>query len=400
MAIREVEAAALQIGMYVARLDRPWLETPFLFQGFTIRSEQEREELARYCRYVHVDDAGEPGPGSRSPATGQTSGPAPGTYYQDTASSVSEAPLARAAYDEASGTVSDVLQSVRAGGRLDVDTLDRVVQPMMESVLRNQDAIVWLSRIRQTDDYTCGHAVTCSIYAIAFGRHLGLPHDDLQILGLGALLFDIGKTRLPAELLEKPGRLTEAEQALMRTHVRLGVEILASSGTDERVLSMARDHHERYDGSGYERGLKGPDIPVFARIAGVVDFYTALTAQRPWATAISSYDAMRQLHQRSRSEFQTELVDNFVQAIGMFPNGALVELSTGEVAVVTDQNRVRRLRPRVLVLLDGNKQPVDRLRVVDLRTLPSEPGSPDAVWIDRGLEPGAFGIDPADYYLS
>jgi putative nucleotidyltransferase with HDIG domain len=406
MALKEVPTSQLQVGMYVAALDRPWLETPFLFQGFPIRSERELEELARYCETVQIDDAAKPVPGGSagngaSSASGVAAGPVPGTFYSDSASTADEAPRAQAAWEQANGTVAQVLRSVRSGGRLDVEMLDGVVEPMMESVLRNQDAIVWLSRIREADDYTCDHAVTCSIYAIAFGRHLGLPHDDLQVLGLGALLFDIGKTRLPPALLEKPGALTEDEQALMRSHVDVGVELLTGSGSvDERVLSMVRDHHERYDGSGYQRGLKGPDIPVFARIAGVVDFYTALTADRPWASAVSSYDAMRQLHRRSRGEFQPELVDNFVQAIGMFPNGALVELSSGEVAVVIQQNRVRRLRPRVLVLLDADKAPLAKLRTVDLKDYPAEPGVRGAVWIDRGLEPGAFGIDPADYFLS
>jgi putative nucleotidyltransferase with HDIG domain len=405
MTLRQVSTGDLSVGMYVARLDRPWLETPFLFQGFRIKTAQEIEELARYCRAVFVDESvnagAAPGPApSGGNGAGATAERQPGSFYKDLVPVVREAPLAREAHETASSTYAATMETVRCGGRLDLQTLQSVVTPMMESVLRNQDAITWLARIRAADDYTYGHSVTCSVYAIAFGRHLGLPKDELQVLGLGALLFDVGKTRIPKDLLNKTGPLTDEEHAIMRGHVEHGVAIVReTAGVDERVIAMVRSHHERYDGSGYPDGLMGPDIPVYARIAGVVDFYSALTSSRPYAPARSSYDAMRELHRRSRGEFQTEMVDNFVQAIGMFPNGALVELSTGEIGIVIEQNRVRRLRPKVLIVLDDARLPLERLRSVDLRELPSEPGTSGAVWIERGLEPGAFGIDPADYYL-
>jgi cyclic di-GMP phosphodiesterase len=182
--------------------------------------------------------------------------------------------------------------------------------------------------------------------------------------------------------------------------VHFGEEIVRETrGLDSRVLMMVRSHHERYDGSGYPDGLKGQDIPVFARIAGIVDFYDALITQRAYAPQVSSYDAMRQLHKLAGVEFQSEMVDHFVQAIGMFPNGALVELSSGEIGIVIEQNRVRRLRPKVMVILDRDHAALEQPKIVDLRQLPAEPGEKGSIWIERGLESGAYGIDPMEYYL-
>ena len=431
MALQAVSTRDLTQGMYVSRLDRPWLETPFLFQGFMIKSQQEIDELRRYCDIVYIqasDAAGRKAArgakrgNTRLPASAGTSlkpslmrrvaqwlkksgpgagaEPAPGEFYADTADVKEELPRAKDVYTRASASFRDTMDRIRAGGQMDVRILEQVVNPMIESLIRNRDAMTWLSRIKQADDYTYGHSVSCAIYAIAFGRHLGLPKEDLEILGLGGLLLDVGKTRIPRELLAKPGELTAQETRLMREHVRHSeVIVRAHRELDPRVLEMVRSHHERYNGTGYPDGLKGPDIHVFARIGGIVDFYDALITPRAYAPAVSSFDAMRELNKRSNSEFQAEMVEQFIQAIGIFPNGALVELSTGEVGVVVEQNRVRRLRPKVMLILDAEKRPFPEPALVDLRERASEPGEKDAVWIDHGFESGAYGIDPADYYL-
>lgn len=427
MSLEQVAIEDLAEGMYVSRLDRPWLETPFLFQGFVIKSREEIEELKRYCSHVYVQAGHRAEPasarGSHRPRRPRASAaprkglgarlatwlrkpaevaacPAPGDYYPDTETVREEFPRAREAYSRAAESLAETMERMRAGGTLDVRTLEWVVNPMLESLLRNKDAITWLSRMKQADDYTYGHSVSCGIYAIAFGRHLGLPKEDLEVLGLGGLLLDIGKTRIPKELLAKRDPLTGEELELMRAHVLHGERIITEQAdVDARVLSMVRSHHERYNGCGYPDGLKGPDIHVFARIAGIVDFYDALITPRAYAPAISAFDAMRELNKRSNTEFQAEMVEQFIQAVGVFPNGALVELSNGQVGVVIEQNRVRRLRPKVMIILDRDKTPKTEPQAFDLREHPAEPGEKDAVWIDRGLEPGAYGIDPADFFL-
>jgi len=410
--------------MYVSRLDRPWLETPFLFQGFVIKNQQEIDELRRFCQHVYVQAKNRPHSGKersngtrarppprrsivnrvlgalRTRPAPVKSDPQPGEFYADTVDVKDELAPAKDVYVQASAALGDAMEHVRRGGKLDLSTLESAVDPMIESLLRNRDAMTWLSRMKQTDDYTYGHSVSCAIYAIAFGRHLGLPKEDLETLGLGGLLLDIGKTRIPKTLLSKTGKLTSEEMTLMRSHVHHSEAIVVENGhVDARVLAMVQSHHERYDRSGYPQGLKGPDIPVFARIAGIVDFYDALITPRVYAPAVSAFDAMRALNKRSNTEFQAEMVEQFIQAVGVFPNGALVELSTGEVGVVVEQNRLRRLRPKVTVILNRDKQTASTVATIDLQTLPSEPRDKEAIWIDRALEPGAYGIDPADYYL-
>jgi putative nucleotidyltransferase with HDIG domain len=421
---KQVAAEDLVPGMYVAELDRPWLETPFLFQGFRIKDQQEITELRRYCRYVYVTTK-QPAPGRMQHGTADApartrrrvgvvgrwltrlrqrrssaASPPPGEFYQDTVEMKTEVARAKDIYTNSSSVLTETMERIRNGGKLDVAVLDKVVTPMIDSVLRNRDALAWLSRMKQTDDYTYGHSVACAIYAIAFGRHLGLPRDDLETLGLGGLLLDIGKTRVPRELLAKRGPLTPQERAAAHAHVQHGVAIVSEHrDLDPRVVQMVRSHHERYDGTGYPDNLKGPDITVFARIAGIVDFYDALITPRVYAPAISSFDATRELNKRANTEFQAEMVEQFIQAVGVFPNGALVELSTGEVGVVLEQNRVRRLRPKVMIILDKSKRPVAAPSTLDLRELPAEPGDKQAVWIERGLPPAAYGVNPGDYYL-
>ncbi|MGH8495396.1 MAG: HD-GYP domain-containing protein [Gammaproteobacteria bacterium] len=438
----------LAVGMHVSGLDRPWLDTPFLFQGFTIRTPDEIAALKRYCKFVYVDHffreaaglskarpsasihmpAKEAANGKRSSfpelvderrierpersdsrrslfgrlarIVGRKQVSVSSDIHRDVVAVKEELPKAREVISRASSVMTDAMEEIRRGGKLNTEVLESIVNPMVESLMRNRDAMAWLTRIRRTDDYTYGHSVSCSVYAVAFGRHLGLPKEDLNVLGLGGLLLDVGKTQIPKALLAKTDKLSAEESALMRSHTALGERIVQRlQSIDERVVAMVRSHHERYDGSGYPDGLAGPDIPVFARIAGIVDFYDARISVRPYAAPVSSYDAMRQLHKFAGTQFQPEMVDKFVHALGMFSNGCLVELSTGEVGIVIEQNRVRRLRPVVMLILNRDKKPLGELLTIDLRDLPVEPGEEGAVWIDRGLEAGAYGIDPARYFL-
>ncbi len=173
----------------------------------------------------------------------------------------------------------------------------------------------------------------------------------------------------------------------------------ATPGVNADVIAMIEGHHERHDGSGYPNGTVGADIPVFGRIAGLIDTFDAMTTKRPYAAAKSAYDALRELNSLSGTVFQRELVEQFVQALGMFPTGSLVELNTGEIAIVIEQNRVRRLRPKLMLLLDKDKLPVPSHDTINLRNIPVSPGDPQSRWIERGLEPGAHGLDPKDFFV-
>jgi HD-GYP domain-containing protein (c-di-GMP phosphodiesterase class II) len=437
----KIDAVDVAPGMFVAQLDRPWLETPFLFQGFELREDSEIDQLRHYCKHVFVDlkrssmSETEFEKHRRKPddialaafdthnkthtpkpagfmrwlakkfagldPTGTITRKLDGVYiYRNKVSTRREAPRAAASYAGAVEIMNGVLAQVRDGGAVDVDNVRGAVTPMIDSVLRNPDAMSWFVTLQKRDDYSYHHSIATSVWAVVLGRHLGLDRYSLDTLAIGGMLLDIGKTRLPEELLKKPARLSAHEADLMCQHVDFSLDIVRSSSAVSReILDMIESHHERYDGSGYPRGLSGAEIPVYGRIAGIVDCYDAMVTSRPYQPARSSYDAVRELNKLSGTLFQKELVEQFVQALGMFPTGSLVELSTGEVGVVVEQNRVRRLRPKVMLLLDDCKQPITKHRTVDLRKLSSDTRSPKAVWIQHGLESGAYDINPQDYFM-
>jgi HD-GYP domain-containing protein (c-di-GMP phosphodiesterase class II) len=320
---------------------------------------------------------------------------------KDTIPLKTELTLATETFAEAKRAVGNIFENLRRGGGLDVPHLETVVGSMVDSVFRNRDAMGWLARMKNTDDYLYNHSLAASVWALAFGRHLGLNRDTLKAVGTGAMLLDVGKTRLPTKLLKKPGAPTDAEWALIRAHADHSVELVrATAKIDERVLIMIETHHERFDGSGYPRKLKGDDIPLLGRIAGIVDSYDAMIADRPYAKPRSPYDAVRELKRLAGTAFPAQLVELFIQAVGVFPTGSLVELNTGEVGVVTGQNRFRRLRPEIMLILDAHKKLRDEFQTIDLLTCDANSGTKEpTLWIKRGLERGAYGLDPAEYFL-
>ena len=410
----------LSIGTYVSRLDRPWEGTPFLFQGFTIESEDELAAIQRLCRSVyaevavadaedsrtgagkwneHVDKAVAPDP-LHDASVALKTGAAPAAV-KDTAPLRVELAAIQESYADAKRTVSDVFENLHLGRNLDVTELGSVVDWMVDSVFRNRDAMGWLARMKSMDDYLYSHSISSSVWALALGRHMGLDKATLSTIGMGAMLLDIGKTKLPAELLGSPEKPTEQEWVILRGHVDVGVELAKkTNGIGAEILTMIATHHERFDGSGYPQKRAGEDIPLAGRIAGIVDCYDAMISKRRYAKTVSTFDAMRTLTKLGGSHFQTELVELFIQAVGVFPTGTLVELSTGEVGVVIAQNRFRRLRPEVMLILDARKELREEFAIVDLNTCEAndKPGRA-GLWITRGLEPNAHGIDPTEYFL-
>lgn len=418
----------LSVGMYVAELDRPWLETPFLFQGFYLESGEEIAELQQYCEHVYIDiercdqallrEAQPPlaAPGDSEGLSGarkarkvQADKPKKRIESQeegaeayrpmDTGVLRQEIFQAKIAHEQTIRAINDIFASLKNGTGVKLEAAEEAIEPMVESVVENEDAMSWLARMKKKDNYIHDHSIASCVWAIVFGKHLGLGTADLQVLGLGALLMDVGKTRIPTKLLVKSAELSTEEKLFMQKHVEFGLEIARSvDGVDSRVIQIIESHHERYNGIGYPAGLKGNDIPVFARIAGIVDAYDAMTTFRPYAKPISTYEAMRKLSDVAGVEFQAEMVEQFVQAVGIFPVGTLVELSTGEVGVVVAQNRTRRLRPQVMLLTDEEQTALDNFRTIDLRTLLVD-ASGESLSITRGLAPGAYGLNPSEYYL-
>jgi HD-GYP domain-containing protein (c-di-GMP phosphodiesterase class II) len=435
----KIETSNLECGMYVAQLDRPWLETPFLFKGFEIRDDKELRLLRNFCKHVYVDATQGSVPQKKvmearsraekytqslaAPATRLEHAMRPsltrrlvdalarldrtGTlatffqtkHYRNAVPTRLEVPKAAVAYDTAAAVLQDVLEQFQQGRGLDTPRLKVAAGPLIDSILRNQDTMAWLVCLRKRDTSGSQRSIGSAVWAVILGRHLGFERPGLETLALGGMLLDLGNAKLPPDVLAKPGPLDDVERVIVKKHVAVGLDLVKNAlGLNADVLAMIQHHHERHDGSGYPKGFQGADVPVFGRIAGLIDCFDAMTTKRPYAPAKSAYDAVRELNALSGSGFQRELVEQFVQAVGMFPTGSLVELNTGEVAVVVEQNRVQRLRPKLMLLRTAAKTPVSRHALLDLKARPAGGDSDDARWIIRGLEPGAFGLDPKDYF--
>ena len=419
---RKVHVLDLQMGMYISELDRPWVETPFLFQKFELRTSEEMEQLKKHCTYVYVDT--ELGPDVAPKPRDKESvvrirkleeqdekikrevkkiAEAPSRrsqrpVYPDRTSVQRELVRAREVQSQTRVLMRTTIEEVQKGKAVNIPLAEKVVDNMVESVIRNPDALVCLSQLKDISEYTALHSVRTCVLALTFGRHLVLSKDELKILGIGALLHDIGMAKLPATILDKPGGLTVEEFELMTQHVPWGLEILKrSGGVPPAALEILEQHHERHDGSGYVRKLKGDLIGYVGAICAIVDVYDAITSQRVYRGPVSADDALKRMYEWRHKDFHAELVQEFIKCMGIYPIGSLVELSTGGVGVVITINRARRLKPKVVLLLTANKKPLSRKVITDLAE--HRDGLGREFKIKRVLPAGTYSINPMEHLV-
>lgn len=268
---------------------------------------------------------------------------------------------------EAEQLVREFLQDARLGKQTDTAKVGATVGRMVDSVFRNMDALTSLARLKSFDDYTFSHCVNVSILSITLGRHMGLERPELEELGTGAILHDIGKMLVPEKILNKPGKLTDDEFTVIKRHPEYGQEVLTSSAIREGSLLVAMQHHERYDGSGYHKGLARDDIHPYARIAAVADVYDAMTSNRVYQNGMAPEEALKRLYLMRGTHFEPHIVERLIKCLGIYPIGTLVELNTGELAVVKMVNRSHPLQPRVEILTDRDKRPCAPTHEADLK---------------------------------
>ncbi|MDH3309926.1 MAG: HD-GYP domain-containing protein [Gammaproteobacteria bacterium] len=412
----------LRPGMYVSELDRHWRETPFLFQGFEIESDEQIEQITRYCKHVFIDTEqsylinpkhrpanNKPRPAA-APAVEEkrivklekvldrfTPGHRRPPRYQDVTTLEEELGHAREIVTETRETVYNIMGDVRLGRSINTTAAKKVVADMVDSVIRNPDALMCLNQLKDKDEYTALHSLRVCVLALAFGRHLDLSDVELNLLGIGALLHDIGKMKVPNEIINKPGKLTDEEFSLMKSHVPHGVEILEQThGIPSIAIDVARYHHERFSGGGYAAGYKGEEIGLFGSVGAIVDCYDAITSDRSYHNGLSAHDALNKMYSWRGRDFQPILVEQFIQCMGIYPIGSVVELSNNSIGVVVSINRARRLRPKVALVLNSDKQPYTPSKVIDLMDPSLETGS-TKLEIRKVLPPGEHGVIPTKY---
>ena len=256
-----------------------------------------------------------------------------------------------------------------------------------------------MTKIKHSNEYTAEHCLNVCVLAIAFGRHLRMDERDLHLLGLCGLLHDVGKMRIPSAILNKPGRLTADEFEVMKGHTIAGSELLQETAGNlhELTLDVALNHHERPDGTGYPRALSAREISEFSRIISIVDTYDAITSNRCYAPEQPSADAQKIIFQHRGAQFDEELALHFIQAIGPYPPGTMVELRNGMVGIVLAGKPKFRHLPTVLLLRDAVKQPMEE-RTVELDL--TDTGRLDKEFLIRRTHPdGAFGLSVRDYQV-
>lgn len=384
----------LLLGMYVFELDRPWLDSPFLFQGFILEAPEDIDAVRSCCEYVYIDllrtDT------ARFKQSVSLSVPETLPPAQKTTPFGKEIQAAETATKQTSKLMRTFVDDIRFGASVDIQIAKDAVSDCVASILRNSDAMMFMTRMRQKSDQLSQHAMDSCIYAILVGRLMGLDPQQLEDLGTCGLVHDLGKVVVPDEILNKPGALTPKELAMARDHVRLGRDILISgrkifSGT----VDVAYNHHENLDGSGYPRGLKAEALNLNCRIVSVVEKYDALVNQRPYRPPYTHLDALNFLNNSvKKNRLDREVVMHFVSYLGFYPPGSIIELSNGEKAIVLETNPKQRMRPSILIVRDREDAPI--VRFVDMATEPTDPhGHPYKITAVH--RPNTFGINLLDY---
>jgi len=317
--------------------------------------------------------------------------------YETATSLKKEMKTSKRLLDDMEVALDQLFETLSADGVPDLRPIAAITSKMVSSVVRQPDALLWLSRTRAHDSYLYRHALNTSVWALVCGRHLGLNEGLLNHLGLGCLLSQVGKTTLPPELLAREGQLNAEEYLTYRGYVARGVAMLETSGLSRAVLSVVQGHRERHNGSGFPEGVRGDRIPLLAKVAGIAEFFESLIAPRSHAEPMTPAKAVTLLYEMRNIEFQEDLVENFIQAIGIYPTGSLVELSDGQRGIVVSHSPERRLWPRVMVMTDAAARPLKTAKIIDLAKYNEGREAAETVRIRDCLPHGTEGLDPSYY---
>ena len=372
--LTRIDVQELQVGMYVSKLDRPWLETSFLFQGFELKNVTEIKEVQTQCDFVYVDSLKQKRSARHEPKNATFSkGWLEGREAPIPKSSFSaEFEYAESVYYETTSLVKSFMEEIALGRALNAEIAKKAVAQCVQSVINSPDALMWMTQLKNRDEYTSQHSMNVCVFAIALGRHINLSEAELEELGLCGMMHDMGKIKIPLEILNKPGLFEPAERKVMKTHSALGWKLLmASSGMLGCAIDAAYGHHERLDGKGYPRGLKEDCIHPYTRIITITDMYDAIVSDRVYRKGRTHLEAIKLLIEYSGTQLDPGLVIKFIECLGIYPAGSIVELTNGEVAVVVEVNQQKKLKPKITILLNAKKLRVQPYPV-DLSTVDAD----------------------------
>jgi HD-GYP domain-containing protein (c-di-GMP phosphodiesterase class II) len=373
--LKKIDASQLRIGMFIHDLDCGWLDHPFVRNRFLLSTDEEilkirsariRGVVIDCSKGLDVDDAP-----TVAEARAQTEAEVQQIALKPAV--VARVPVAEELQramqirHQAAGLVRSVMQDARLGKAVEVDQVSPVVQSITESILRNPGALLGLLRIKSKDDYTFLHSVSVCTLLVAFCRSRNLDDETIYQAGLGGLLHDTGKALVPDAILNKPGRLTEEEFAIVKKHPKDGYDMLRRSpGIGAIPLDITLHHHERRDGSGYPDRQGADEISELAQMAAIVDVYDAITADRVYHKGIPAAEALRKMYEWSKFHFNPVFVQEFMRCVGIYPVGTLVLLESGRLGVVAEPHETNLLTPKVNVFFNTRSQTYIKPQALDL----------------------------------
>jgi HD-GYP domain-containing protein (c-di-GMP phosphodiesterase class II) len=416
-ATKTISIDELRLGMFIERLDRSWLTTPFMRHRFVLSDADDIALLKRYgIKQIVIDPtkgldveervtapAAPPAPAvspeapslAVSPdapaasAPRDVPAPAPSTDRPAAIPSRADLAIAGLVHSESVTAMQRILEGITSAVRLDSPALRTMVTRIHDRLIENRSAMMTVTRLQQLqrfDAHIFSHVINVNVLAMAIGIEQGLDAQRLEELALGALLHDIGEMRLPLNLFRKGDALTAAERGLLHQHPRLGIALLSHSREmTETIRRIIVEHHERYDGSGYPSHLRGEAIAPLSQLVGLVDVYDALVTSRYGRPAITPPQAIRQIYKLGLAgQFHKTQVEHMIQCLGVYPIGSLVELSTGERAVVVATKAELSVKPSLKIICDAKGHPYPQPLLIDL----SEPDTEGpARAILRDLDP-------------
>ncbi|MBI5099640.1 MAG: HD-GYP domain-containing protein [Nitrospirae bacterium] len=358
--IKKIKVEQLKQGMFIHDFNCGWMNHPFLTNSMKIHDEQSIKKAIDYgIREIYIDtDKGYDVGGAPTEdevrqelqtEINRIAGQEKAHRY--TVSLQEEFIKAKEIKTEAKKTIHNIMEDIRFGKQIKTEEAGQVVDKMIDSIFRNQEALISLGRIKTKDEYTYMHSVSVGVLMISFGKHIGFEVPLLKEVGMGALLHDVGKMIVPQAILNKEEKLTEKELEMMRKHAEYGRTLLEQThGISDSALTLAAQHHERIDGTGYPLGLKGEEISYYARATAIVDVYDAMTSKRCYQNKYLPTDVLKKLYEWSSYHYDRSLVQQFICCMGIYPVGTLVRMESGMVGVVIQHGEKSLLHPVVRIV--------------------------------------------------